>query len=367
MGGRPHATVVPWSRSGPFRLRCVTVTSGAERRGPGAGMTDVRDGVPVLVLRSGPPPDPELVARTVGCVVGAAVGDALGAPFEFLPRGTFRRAIPTPMLQGTGEMVGGGAFGWAPGEFTDDTQMALALAASLRDRDGYDPDDLWLRWRTWGRHAPDVGSTTRHALGHADWRDVRHPDPERTAANGALMRAFPLAPATLHVDDGTARAVVLHQAITTHAHPAAAWAAWLGVAAMRAALRGADPFAALDAEVAAVPASERDRFAAMLDRAWDPDDAEVGNGSAWGCLAQAVWAVRRADGFEDAVIAAVDLGSDADTVACVTGALAGAVHGVVAVPERWAAAVNGRLDTPDGEERHDRTTLAAVAVGLLGG
>ena len=330
-------------------------------------MTGDRDEVPALVLRPGPPPVPTLVARTVGCVVGAAVGDALGAPFEFRPRGTFRREFPVPALVGTGEMVGGGAFGWAPGEFTDDTQMALALAASLRDRAGYDPDDLWLRWRIWGRHAPDVGSTTRHALGHADWRDVRHPDPERTAANGALMRAFPLAPATLHVDDDAARAVVLHQAMTTHPHPAAAWAAWLGVAAMRAALRGSDPFAALDAEVAAVPASERERFAAMLDRAWDPDDAEVGNGSAWGCLAQAVWAVRRSDGFEDAVAAAVDLGSDADTVACVTGALAGAVHGVGAVPERWAAAVNGRLDTPDGEERHDRTTLAAVAVGLLGG
>ena len=327
---------------------------------------DERRRIPGLELAAPSAPEPTLLARVVGCVVGAAVGDALGAPFEFLPRGTFRRAIPVPLLEGTGEMVGGGAFGWAPGEFTDDTQMGLALAASLGARRGYDPDDVWERWRAWGRHAPDVGHTTRHALGHPDWRDVVHPDPERTAANGALMRAFPLVPATLHVDDATARAVVLHQSWLTHAHPAAAWAAWLGVAAMRAAVRGADPWAVLDAETAALPADVRPRFAEMLAPAWRPDDAAVGNGSAWGCLAQAVWAVRGAAGFEDAVTAAVDLGSDADTVACVTGALAGAVHGIGAVPERWAAAVNGRLDAPDGEEHHDRMTLAAVAVGLLG-
>ena len=327
---------------------------------------DERRRVPGFALAVPSVPPPALLARVVGCVVGAAVGDALGAPFEFLPRGTFRRAIPRPVLEGSGEMVGGGAFGWAPGEFTDDTQMGLALAASLRARRGYDPDDLWARWRAWAADAPDVGHTTRHALSHPDWRDVTHDDPERTAANGALMRAFPLAPATLHVDDATARTVVLHQAWTTHAHPAAAWAAWLGVAAMRAAMRASDPWAVLDAEVAALPADVRPRFAAMLDPSWDPDDGDVGNGSAWGCLAQAVWAVRGAAGFEDAVTAAVDLGSDADTVACVTGALAGALHGIAAVPERWAAAVNGRLDTPDGEERHDRTTLAAVAVGLLG-
>ncbi|MGA1774114.1 MAG: ADP-ribosylglycohydrolase family protein [Nitriliruptoraceae bacterium] len=327
---------------------------------------DERRRVPAFELAAPSAPPPALLARVVGCVVGAAVGDALGAPFEFLPRGTFRSAIPVPLLEGTGEMVGGGAFGWAPGEFTDDTQMGLALAASLRARRGYDPDDVWERWRTWGRHAPDVGATTRHALAHPDWRDVAHPDPQRTAANGALMRAFPLVPATLHVDDPIARAVVLHQAWLTHAHPAAAWAAWLGVAAMRAAVRAEDPWAVLDAEVAALPADVGPRFAEMLAPGWHPDDADVGNGSAWGCLAQAVWAVRGAAGFEEAVTAAVDLGSDADTVACVTGALAGALHGIGAVPERWAAAVNGRLDAPGGAQPHDRMTLAAVGVGLVG-
>jgi ADP-ribosyl-[dinitrogen reductase] hydrolase len=66
-----------------------------------------------------------------GALVGAAVGDALGAPFEFKPANTYAQTFPDKVLGGVGEMIGGGAFHWAPGEFTDDTQMALALAESL--------------------------------------------------------------------------------------------------------------------------------------------------------------------------------------------------------------------------------------------
>ena len=69
--------------------------------------------------------------RAVAALLGAAIGDALGAPFEFGPAGKYLEAFPEPVLTGTGEMTGGGAFDWAPGEFTDDTQMAVALAESL--------------------------------------------------------------------------------------------------------------------------------------------------------------------------------------------------------------------------------------------
>ena len=89
--------------------------------------------------------DRRTVQRAIGAFVGAAVGDALGAPFEFGESGAYTAAFPVPVLGGRGEMTGGG--GWGPGEFTDDTQMALVLAESLLASDGFDPVAVWAGWR----------------------------------------------------------------------------------------------------------------------------------------------------------------------------------------------------------------------------
>lgn len=304
--------------------------------------------------------------RAMGCVVGAAVGDALGAPFEFEPAGRYRRRFPEPVLGGRGEMIGGGSFGWAPGEFTDDTQMAMVLALSWANCGGFEPDDLWTGWRRWAATAADVGTTTRTSLSFDDWRNVPHGSPRSSAANGALMRSFPLAAATLHLDDAEARQIVLDQAALTHGHPDAGWGAWVAVAMMRTAIAGGDPFSAIDRELQHMPAESEERFREVLRDDWTPADAPHGNGSVWVCLAQAVWAVRHHHGFEAAVTAAVNLGDDADTVGCVTGALAGAMYGIQAVPSRWATYVHGVVPTASGVVRLDQTSLQALTLGLLG-
>jgi ADP-ribosyl-[dinitrogen reductase] hydrolase len=353
--------------------------------GPDLGPDPVaRSLVPPLRLRTGAgtaalagPADPwadrspgGLRDRAVGAVVGAAVGDALGAPFEFSPAGTFSARLPERHPDGYGDMIGGGPFDWGPGEFTDDTQMGLALAASLHRCDGYDPDDVWRRWQIWARTSSDVGNTTRIALGHRDWRDVRHRHPEATAANGALMRAFPLAPATLGCDVATARSVALHQALLTHAHPAAAWGAWLGVAMTRAGILGEDPLAALETELAVLARADvvnARRFIAMLAPAWEPgrpEDVGIGNGSVWGCLAQSVWALRRHDTYAEVVVDVIELGQDTDTVACVAGAIAGARAGASTIPAGWSGPVHGVVDTPSGTERYGVEELATIALVL---
>jgi ADP-ribosyl-[dinitrogen reductase] hydrolase len=304
--------------------------------------------------------------RAIGLIVGAAVGDALGAPFEFLAGGTYRRAFPTPRLTGTGEMVGGGSFGWAPGEFTDDTQMAVVLAERLIADGTYDPDRLWDGWRRWARDASDVGNTTARALSASDWRDASHPDVRWTAGNGTLMRCFPLALAYLDASDEVARAVTLHHSALTHPHPDAGAGTWLAVAAMRAAVRGADPWVALESALEGLPPESRDTYAPILDEAWTPGGDGLRNVTVWGCLAQAVWAVRSTDSYEDAVVAAVDRGDDADTVACVTGALAGAVHGIQAIPSRWATHVHGHVTLGEGTRTYRLEDLQALALRLVG-
>ena len=77
--------------------------------------------------------------RCAGLVIGAAVGDALGAPFEFRRAGSYKQHFPTSEYGGIGELIGGGTFDWLPGEFTDDTQMAMSLALSILECGGFDP------------------------------------------------------------------------------------------------------------------------------------------------------------------------------------------------------------------------------------
>src|SRR3954470_1225303 len=136
--------------------------------------------------------------RAAGALVGSAVGDALGAPFEFGPPGRFSARFPTPARGAQTEMSGGGSCGWAPGEFTDDTQMALLLATSLVERGGLDEADVFDRFRTWlAAGPPDVGNQTRAVLGSGRPWDVAAAEhfarSGHAAGNGSLMRTTPAA------------------------------------------------------------------------------------------------------------------------------------------------------------------------------
>lgn len=105
--------------------------------------------------------------RVAGAVVGSAVGDALGAPFEFGLPGVYTARFP----DGVGEMCGGG--GWDPGEATDDTQMAVLVGESLLERGGFDPADMFDRFRRWAAGEPkDIGLQTEQVLGSGDPWDL---------------------------------------------------------------------------------------------------------------------------------------------------------------------------------------------------
>ncbi|MFD4173803.1 ADP-ribosylglycohydrolase family protein [Streptomyces anulatus] len=218
--------------------------------------------------------------RVAGAVVGSAVGDALGAPFEFGPAGVFTARFP----DGVGALCGGG--GRDPGEATDDTQMAVLVGESLLERGGPDLPDVFDRFRRWAAGGPkDIGLQTEDVLTHGD----------RAAWEGTA---------------------VFHELI-------------------RVALAGEDPLAALPGTPAEVHADHRARWATVLAPDWHPGLATEFNGAVWPCLGTALWALRTTDTFERALAAAVDVGGDTDTVAAVTGGLAGAVHGIGAVPARW--------------------------------
>ncbi|MFJ4714522.1 ADP-ribosylglycohydrolase family protein [Streptomyces sp. NPDC088785] len=287
--------------------------------------------------------------RAAGAVVGAAVGDALGAPFEFGPAGGFSARFPVPGAGG--EMCGGG--GWEPGEATDDTQMAVLVAESLLERGGLDLPDIFARFQRWAVSEPkDIGLQTEDVLTNGLPWDTAAPlhfqITGRAAGNGSLMRASTSA---VHFAAAGRRATMdaaRRIAALTHGDAAA----WEGTALfhelVRVALEGADPLTALPDTLSLVHPAHRARYAAVLAPDWHPDRATEFNGAVWPCLGSAVWALRTTTGFEDAVRAAIDLGGDTDTVAAVTGGLAGAVHGLDAIPEHWTRPLHVPLPGHDG-------------------
>ncbi|MGW6910408.1 ADP-ribosylglycohydrolase family protein [Streptomyces sp. NPDC054940] len=280
-------------------------------------------------------------ARAVGAVIGSAVGDALGAPFEFGPEGAFSARFPEPG-QG-GEMCGGG--GWEPGEATDDTQMAVLVGESLLDCGRLELPDVFRRFQRWAAAEPkDIGLQTEAVLSSGDAWDMaaalHFQVNQRAAGNGALMRAAPAAVHFARAGRDATMDAARRIAALTHGDRAA----WEGTAVfhelVRVALDGGDPSAAVPAALEAVHPDHRDRYAVVLAPDWHPDQATEFNGAVWPCLGSAVWALRTTSSYEDAVRAAIDLGGDTDTVAAVTGGLAGAVYGISAVPERWTGALH---------------------------
>ncbi|WP_406444883.1 ADP-ribosylglycohydrolase family protein [Streptomyces sp. NBC_01613] len=304
--------------------------------------------------------------RALGTVIGSAVGDALGAPFEFGPEGAFSARFPEPGAGG--EMCGGG--GWDPGEATDDTQMAVLVGESLVEHGGLELPDVFTRFQRWAAADPkDIGLQTEAVLTSGDpWNlaaSLHFQISQRAAGNGALMRA---ATSAVYFA-GAGREATMEAARRIAALTHGDRAAWEGTAVfhelVRVALTGDDPIAAVPDTLATVHPGHRERYATVLAPDWHPDRATEFNGAVWPCLASAVWALRTTSSYEAAVRAAIDLGGDTDTVAAVTGGLAGGVYGVDAIPERWTGPLHVPLPGFDG--RVLRTSeLAGLARKLHG-
>ncbi|HEY8981387.1 MAG TPA: ADP-ribosylglycohydrolase family protein, partial [Streptomyces sp.] len=220
------------------------------------------------------------LSRAVGAVLGSAVGDALGAPFEFGPEKAFSARFPPGVP--AEEMCGGG--GWDPGEATDDTQMAVLVGESLLARGGLDPADVFDRFRRWAAADPkDIGLQTEAVLTSGDPWDtaaaLHFQVSRRAAGNGALMRAA--TSAVYFAGRGQAATLDAGRRLSalTHGDPAA----WEGTAALheliRAALTGNAPLTVVPETLALLHPHHRDRYATVLAGGWHPDLATEFNGA----------------------------------------------------------------------------------------
>jgi len=305
--------------------------------------------------------------RAAGVLLGIACGDALGAPYEFGP--PLRPDIAVTMK-------GGGSFGWSPGEWTDDTSMAIAIAelsatgADLRTQKTH--DQIAARWAGWAANAKDVGAQTSAVLSGglraaaargestptgADLELAaaqHHARTGRSAGNGSLMRTAPIALA--YLDDPRALVHAAYEiSALTHHDPVAGEACALWCLAIRhAVLEGT-----LDLRLGLrrLPEARAREWSARLDRAEDAGPADFPH-NGWVVQAlQGAWSAitttakpadldpssstARPAHFHRALEAAVRGGYDTDTVGAIAGALVGAAYGASAVPAAWRRQIHG--------------------------
>ena len=311
--------------------------------------------------------------RERGALLGLACGDALGTTYEFARIDQAR--YPVLAAGPATDIVGNGPFALAPGQVTDDTQMAVCLARSLRDRRALDLEDIGARYVAWSAEAFDIGNQTGSALGLIEggrtardaglvtWRASGH----RAAGNGSLMRTTPIAVAV--APELRVEAAILESMIT-HADPRCALACAAFDEAVAAAIAGTPElievarttlasaairmhgwFATLGADAAeqgaideAHAALDRDLTAALAD---DPDvygaelDVHRTAGFVRVAFRLAFWHAHHTPSWRAAVVDVASRGGDADTNAAIVGALLGARDGERAIPAAWRERVLG--------------------------
>lgn len=281
----------------------------------------------------------KVLDRTIGSLVGLACGDAVGTTLEFKPKGSFE-----PIE----DMIGGGPFDLTPGEWTDDTSMALCLGHSLVQKQGFDAADQMNRYCNWYQFGYmssngrcfDIGITVTTALQKYlnDSKPFAGSTDPNTAGNGSLMRLCPVA---IFYRDSPDDAIFYagQSSKTTHGCEEAVESCQLFCAMLQKAFYGATKQEILSQQLYQ-PNSPS--VAALANRSFLTKSYEelTGSGYVIESLESALWCFYHADSFEQAILLAANLGNDADTTAAICGQIAGAYYGVCAIPEHWKGKIS---------------------------
>jgi ADP-ribosyl-[dinitrogen reductase] hydrolase len=293
--------------------------------------------------------------RFRGCLLGLAVGDAVGTTLEFKPPGSFKPIIG---------MAGGGPFRLKPGEWTDDTSMALCLATSLVEKNGFDPKDQmdrYCRWQEEGYLSSngrclDIGNTVSAALRR--YRQNGDPNAGSTsphaAGNGSIMRLAPV-PMFYYPDVGAAVQYAAESSRTTHGAPECLDACRLLAGIIYHALSEALKEDVLFEGSRSFQGEPKIMAIARGEYRNKPIGEIRGTGYVVQSLEAALWCFLHTETFEAAILKAANLGDDADTTAAICGQVAGAFYGESGIPTKWL------------EKLAMRDKISTLAEGLLSG
>lgn len=279
----------------------------------------------------------ETINRFRGTLLGLACGDAVGTSVEFKPRGSFPCVC---------DMVGGGPFHLMPGEWTDDTSMALCLATSLVECRGFDAFDQMERYCRWMEHGYlasngkcfDIGRTVLHALRSFKRTGNPYSGPSNpdSAGNGCLMRLAPV-PMFFYPDRQAVLEMCAESSRTTHGAPECIDACKLFGTMLVSALSGASKQTILFGHEIGTLCTDRLQHIAEGGYRYASEADVQGSGYVVESLEAALWSFWTTDDFRTAILRAANLGADADTTAAICGQLAGAYYGESGIPSTWTA------------------------------
>ena len=281
-------------------------------------------------------------SRKRGSFWGLATGDALGAPLEFYPRDAVPKVV---------DMIAGGKFKLPAGTWTDDTSMALCLGHSLIYAPNLDSTDVLNRFWDWASNHEYCSQDKAFGFGQNTLRTLMKfyrtgqlkadSTGKRSDGNGSLMRLSPVAIAH-HDNIKETRRIARRQSFTTHASEKAAdCCELLGMLLCHIFGGYSLPDSLLLIQEQNVVPSWDAEVQDIANQTWiEKNRDEISSrGYVVHTLEAALWCVHHTDSFEDALILAVNLGDDADTVGAVTGQIAGALYGIDAIPRRWLDAL----------------------------
>jgi len=286
-----------------------------------------------------------IIDKLKGMLVGLAAGDAVGTTVEFEARGTF-----DPVT----DMTGGGPFNLVKGQWTDDTSMALCLAESLIEKQGFDALDQMQRYTAWhstghlsstGR-CFDIGITisvalSRFCVSGDPYSGSKDP---HSAGNGSIMRLAPIVMA--YYKNERLLEFAANSSRTTHACEEAIESSKLFASQLRMAV-----ITDCDNDMAKDNILLKHGYQSKSPKVSDVANGNyltktyeqlTGSGYVIESLESALWCFYNSSSFKEAILKATNLGNDADTTAAICGQIAGAYYGYAAIPESWRKALAKR-------------------------
>ena len=272
-----------------------------------------------------------LLDAITGGLLGVAAGDALGATVEFMQPEEIKHEHGVHR-----EIIGGGGFGWRPGQGTDDTDLTWAVVRGYAETDGVESiHSIAQAFLDWLDTEPrDVGGTTGAAL--TQLRESGDPitsglTDENSCGNGSLMRALPTA--LIRPDAQRRRAESAQISAITHAHRRCVDSC-VAYNEIAAALIAGAPASEAITQVQALDLHTDVRSA--LDVSANTAETDLSTtGYVIDSLRCAVWAIQQPDTLESVLVALVNRGNDADTTAAIAGGLLGIIDGEEGIPQRW--------------------------------